>query len=244
MDDERDRRDSSEPAEERLPTWSAEELRRMAADPQLSDDMAMALLSAGELPPEALEILAKNAATLKQRKVLTGIVTHPHAPRHVSLPALRKLFTFELMQVTLAPLVAPDLKRAAEDILIGKLDKIALGERLTLARRGSGRVAAALLHDADEKVVTNALENRFLTEGMLTAAAAGARNGEKVLDLASQHPKWRERPQVRRTLLRNRHLAQAQAVELARDLPAAELDEVLRDSRLPPEIQRKLRKKP
>jgi hypothetical protein len=162
MDDERDPIDSTE-ADDRLARWSADELRRMASDPELSDDMALALLAAGDLPAEAIETLARNAGVMQQRKALTGIVTHPHAPRHVSLPALRKLFTFELMKVAVAPAVAPDLKRAAEDLLIGKLEKIALGERLTLARRASGRVAAALLRDSDVKVVTAALDNRFLT---------------------------------------------------------------------------------
>ena len=242
MDDERDPIDSTE-ADDRLARWSADELRRMASDPELSDDMALALLAAGDLPAEAIETLARNAGVMQQRKALTGIVTHPHAPRHVSLPALRKLFTFELMKVAVAPAVAPDLKRAAEDLLIGKLEKIALGERLTLARRASGRVAAALLRDSDVKVVTAALDNRFLTERMLTAAVAGAHRGEKLPAELCRHPKWRERPDVRLALLRNGNLPQEQALELARGLPARELDEALRASHLPPEIQQELRKK-
>ncbi len=244
MDDERDPQDSPETQAEAPARWSAEELRRMAADPELSDDMALALLAHGDLPPEALEALARNAGARRQRKVLTGIVAHPHTPRHVSLPALRQLFTFELMQVALAPAVTPDLKRAVEDILIGKLEKIPLGERLTLARRASGRIAAALLHDIDAKVVAAALDSRFLTERMLTAEVAEAKPGESLLDLLAQHTKWRERPNIRLALLRNGNLSPAHARELARGLPAADLEEVLRASRLPYEIQQELRRKP
>lgn len=243
MDDEHDPSDSTAAAE-RLARWSADDLRRMASDPELSDDMALALLAAGDLPAEAIETLARNAGIMQQRKALTGIVTHPHAPRHIALPVLRKLFTFELMKVAMAPTVAPDVKRAAEDILIGKLEKVPLGERLTLARRASGRVAAALLRDSDVKVVTAALDNRFLTERMLTAAVAAANRGEKLLDELCRHPKWRERTEVRLALLRNGNLSQERALELARGLPARELDKVLRASHLPPEVQQELRKKP
>ena len=80
------------------------------------------------------------------------------------MPTIRHLYTFELMQVALLPSVLPDVKRAAEEVLISKLASISSGERETLARRSSGRVAAALLLDKEERIMQAALANPQMTE--------------------------------------------------------------------------------
>src|ERR1051326_1815074 len=122
-------------------------LTAVAADPRLSEDLALAMLNRRDLPRETLEALSKNARLAKVRNVRLALVSHPQTPRHVSIPAIRNIYTCELMQVALLPAAAPDVKRAAEEVLIGRLGSIASGERLTLARQGSGRIAAALLVD-------------------------------------------------------------------------------------------------
>ena len=116
----------------------------VAADARLTEDLALALLKHHDLPREALEALSKNGSLMRQRKVRMAVVIAPRTPRHVSVPTIRHLYTFELMQVALLPSVQPDVKRAAEEVLISKLASISSGERATLARRSSGRVAAAL----------------------------------------------------------------------------------------------------
>ena len=132
----------------------------VAGDPRLSEDLALALLNRRDLPREALEALSKNCHVAKQRKVRLALVTHPHTPRHVSVPTIRHIYTFELMQVALLPSVPPDVKRAAEEVLMGRLASIASGERLTLAKQGSGRVAAALLLDREERIMQAAVVSR------------------------------------------------------------------------------------
>jgi hypothetical protein len=101
------------------------------------------------LPPEVLEQLARNANALKSRKVKIALVSHPHTPRHVSVPLARQFYTFDLMKVALSPVVPADVKVAIDDVLISRLKAVTVGERLTLARRASGRVAAALLLDSE-----------------------------------------------------------------------------------------------
>ena len=132
------------PADSLLPAWLA-----TAADPNLTEDLALALLKHAELTPEVLEVLAKNGNALKSRKMKIGLVSHPHTPRHVSVPLARQFYTFELMKVSLAPVVPADVKVAVDDVLISRLNNVTVGERLTLARRASGRVAAALLRDVN-----------------------------------------------------------------------------------------------
>src|SRR5260370_10177898 len=135
-------------AGETAPPASAD-LLRIAADPALTEDLALALLKHPGLPPEVLEQLAKNASALKSRKAKIALASHPRTPRHASVPLARQFYTFDLMKVALSPTVPADVKVAVDDVLISRLKTVTVGERLTLARRASGRVAAALLLDVE-----------------------------------------------------------------------------------------------
>src|SRR5258708_38465205 len=165
-------------AGETAPPASAD-LLRIAADPALTEDLALALLKHPGLPPEVLEQLAKNASALKSRKAKIALASHPRTPRHVSVPLARQFYTFDLMKVALSPGVPADVKVAVDDVLISRLKTVTTGERLTLARRASGRVAAALLLEVEimdgktiagktvareTRVMQAALENPRLTE--------------------------------------------------------------------------------
>ena len=72
------------------PADLAADLLRSAADPLLTEDLALALLKRPDIPPEVLEQFARNANALKSRKVKIALVSHPHTPRHVSVPLARQ----------------------------------------------------------------------------------------------------------------------------------------------------------
>src|ERR1700682_1693014 len=118
----------------------------------LSEDAALALLKSPDVTAEALAQLSKSPISSTSRKVTVGLAAHQRTPRHVSIPLLRRLFTFDLMQMALAPAVAPDIKRAAEEQILTRLQSLPTGQKITLARRASGRVAAGLLRDSDRRV--------------------------------------------------------------------------------------------
>src|SRR6266851_905149 len=143
---------------------SSDILTVAASDPALTEDLALVLLKRSDLPAQALDQLSKNGSLMKSRKVKLAVVEHPRTPRHVSIPIVRHLFTFDLMQVALTPVVPADIKMAAEESLINRLETIPQGERLSLANRASGRVAATPLLDPEPRVVHAALENSRLTE--------------------------------------------------------------------------------
>ena len=120
---------------------SSEVLVAAAADPVLSEDLALALLKRSDLPAQAIDQLSKNGSLMKSRKVKLAVIEHPRTPRHIAIPMVRHLFTFDLMKVALMPAVPADIKRSAEESLINRLERIPQGERLSLAHRafGTGR---------------------------------------------------------------------------------------------------------
>lgn len=212
---------------------SADELKRAASHEALSEELALALLERRDLPADALEALSKNAPALKSRRVLVGMIGHPKTPRHVSLPVIRHLYTFELMQLALSPAVLADIKKAAEETLVSRLEKITLGERITLARRASGRVAAALLLDSEPRVVEAAVTNPFLTEVLIVKALMSEKAPATLVELVCRDGKWSLRREVRIALLRHPLTPANEAAQLARSLPTGVLHELMQDARLP-----------
>ena len=213
-----------------------------ALDPDLNEDLALALLKRAELAPEVLEALSKNSNVMKSRKVKLALVSHSRTPRHVSLPLVRHLFTFDLMRVALTPVVPADIKFAADEVLINRLETLSSGERLTLARRGSGKVAGALLADKETRVMTTALENSRLTEAAIIKALTRQDATIPFVESVSRHPKWSVRREVRVALLRNSKTPITRALEFARSLPASMLREILNGSHLSANIQAYLRR--
>ena len=211
---------------------SPEILTAVAADLRLTEDLALALLNHRDLPREALEALAKNAQLARQRKVRLAIVVHPRTPRHVSVPTIRHLYTFELMQVALLPAVPPDVKRAAEEALISRLANISSGERFTLAKRSSGRVAAALLLDKEERIMQAALANPQMTELFIVRALKTDHGTELLAPAVSRHQKWSFRNDVKAALLANKNTPATRLIQLAGELPIHLIKDVLRNGRL------------
>jgi hypothetical protein len=215
----------------------AEELRAGASESALREDAALSLLKRGDLPTDVLEQLGKNGSVLKSRKVKLALVEHPKTPRHVSLPLVRQLYTFDLMQVALTPVVPADVKLAADEALANRLETLASGERLTLAHRGSGRIAEALLCVGEARVVQAALQNSRLTEASIVRALGRHNVSAAFVEAVSHHPQWSLRREVRVALLRNEKTPMAKAVEFARTLPPALVREILHSSRLPGNVK-------
>jgi hypothetical protein len=237
-----------------------DELLRTAADPALTEDLALSLLKRPDLHPQVLERLAKNAGVLKSRKVKIALASHPRTPRHVSVPLARQFYTFDLMKLALSPGAPADVKVAVDDILIARLETVTTGERLTLARRASGRVAAALLLDGEKahvpviegqiadgktqnpqtRIMQTALGNPRLTEALVISSVLRADASTALVHAVARHAKWSPRKEIRAALLRTKHLSLARALEFSSEIPAAVLRELLDSSRLPSKIKEQL----
>lgn len=220
---------------------SPEILTAVAADPRLTEDLALALLNRRDVPREALERLHKHQSLAKSRKVQLALVMHPHTPRHISIPTIRHLYAFELMQVALLPTVTADIKRAAEESLIARLATISSGERFTLAKQSSGRVAAVLLLDQEERILQAALANPQMTEAWIVKALKSETGAGLLAPAVCRHPKWSHRNEVRSALLANRFTPPGRLEQLASEVPRNMLKEVLRNARLTPAAKAKLK---
>ena len=225
------------PLVEAIHSASSEVLAAAASNPALNEELALTLLQRRDLAADIFARLTKNGRALTSRKVKVALIEHPKTPRHVAIPLLRHLFTFDLMRVALTPTVPADVKIVADETLMNRLETIPSGERLSLAKRGSGRIAAELLLDPEPRVIQTALTNPRLTEAGVIRALTQSTTPPALVESVCHSSGWSVRREVRFALLRNADMPLARALEFARSIPESQLREILHSSQLPENVK-------
>jgi hypothetical protein len=109
----------------------------------------------------------------------------------------------DLVQLTLLAGTSAELKRNAEEQLVARLPQLPLGQKITLARRGTARVAGALLAEGHAQVLSVVLDNPGLTEAQVLKALSRESLPVGVVKAVAQHRKWSHTYNVRLALVRH-----------------------------------------
>ncbi|MGH9792599.1 MAG: hypothetical protein ACRD5W_15430, partial [Candidatus Acidiferrales bacterium] len=139
------------------------------------------------------------------------------------------------------PSAPNEVKRLAEEQILAKLEQLALGQKLTLARRGPARVAGALLAEGHEQVAPLALENPYLTEAQLLRVLARNELPANVAAAVAQHRKWSLLYNVRIALVRNPGTPLARVLSFLPDLTMRDLSDLSGLTTLPANLREYLR---
>ena len=206
---------NSEPNRERARTATGEELASLLHhhetdvllalldNPALGETQLCLLLDRKDLPTEVLEEVARRKPLLKNYRVKRALAFHPRTPRLASLRLIRELYLMDLVQLTLLPGTSAEMKRNAEGQLVARLPQLPLGQKITLARRGTARVAGALLAEGHAQVLSIVLDNPGLTEAQVLRALSRERLPVGVIKAVAQHRKWSHTYNVRLALVRH-----------------------------------------
>jgi hypothetical protein len=211
---------------------SAEVLAALLDNPRLGEQHLTLLLARKDLAREIVLRVAENKQWMKSYPLKTAILKHPRTPRHIAIPLLKFIYPFDLLEIAATPGAAPDLKRLVEDSLLAQRESLALGQRLTLARRGTHRICGALLSDSDSRVIRSALDNPSLTEQAVAAALLMRGGSSELPVLVAEHRRWASLRGVRLALLRNEHLSLARFAAMLPELSLGDLNDLARDPRL------------
>ncbi len=178
-------------------------LAALLDNPALDETKLTVLLSRKDLPAEILVEIARRKTLLKSYAVKKGLLLHPRTPRLVGLRLLKDLYLMDLVQFALSPAVPAELKRYAEEQIVTRLPRLPLGQKITLARRGPGRAAGALLAEGHPQVMPVALGNPYLTEAQVLKALAREKVPVAVVQAVAGHRKWSEIYNVRLLIVRH-----------------------------------------
>jgi hypothetical protein len=178
-------------------------LTALLDNPALDETTLCLLLNRKDLSEELLQEVVSRKRLLNHYRVKRALTFHPRTPRLASLRMIRELYLMDLVQLTLLPGASAELKRNAEAQLLTRLPQLPLGQKITLARRGPARVAAALLVEGHDRIVSVALDNANLTEAQILKVLSREKLPAQVTHAIARHRKWSCSYNVRLALVRN-----------------------------------------
>jgi hypothetical protein len=229
--------------ERRLREAGPDELLALVREqaPELSPAAAQLALRNPYVTAEVIEELAAQKHLLAFYEVKRGLVRCAVTPEVLALRLVGGLFWADLMAIGLDTRLHPRLRRAADQYLLARLPGLAVGEKISIARRAAPAILAQLRHDPTPRVIAALLDNPRLTEGTLSPLVHGERTPGPVLELIAADRRWGARYPLRLALARNPATPLAAALRLLPALHKPDLKAMAGDPRLAEPLRRRAR---
>lgn len=152
---------------------------------------------------EVIEELSAHRDLVSEYGVKAALARHHRTSQAVALRLVPSLFWRDLLEIALDVRLRPIVRRSAEKYLVERLPRLAVGERIALARRAPASIAARLGLDPNLRVVEALLDDPKLTERALLGLVENREASPRTLDLVARHERWGVRPALRAALARN-----------------------------------------
>lgn len=182
---------------------AAEVLRAALKNRVLDEAHLLALLKRRELSEGILKAVYNLDQAKASHQVRLALARHPRLPAPILQTLLPQLYLFELIDLCYLPGVSPDQKLAAERIIIQRLPTTPLGNKITLARRATSTVAAALLKEGLAPLMEPCLGNPRLQEMAIAQFLRGGTASAETISIIARHPRWQARRTLRTAILKN-----------------------------------------
>ena len=209
--------------------FSGEALLASLRNAALDEHHLLALLKRRGLPEELFIALYAGKRLCETHSVKFALVCHSETPAHIVATLLPQLTIFELLKICIIPGMPPDHRLSAERSIIQRLPMQPLGNKLTLARRGT---AALLLREGLPLVVEACLDNPHLKEGALHQFIASPKSTAETISMVARNGRWKGRPNIRLAILKNPRTPAIWFTMFLPGLPPSTLRELLSSSRL------------
>ncbi|HIJ80715.1 MAG TPA: hypothetical protein HPP76_03285, partial [Desulfuromonadales bacterium] len=161
-----------------------------------------------------------------------ALVSHPETPTHIALALLPFIHLFDLLKLCQMPGITSDVHLAAERKIIQQIPLQPLGNKLTLAHRGTAAVVEALLREGIPNLVDACLENPHLKEGSVYQFLSSAQATGETLSIVARSSRWKSRPNIRMAILKNPRTPSIWFTLFLPGLPASTLRDLLAAPRL------------
>jgi hypothetical protein len=191
------------------------------------------LLARKDLPESIIERISKRTRWLDDPAMRQKLAAHPHASRRVATRLLREFHLLDLVQFSLQPATPTETRRLAEELIVGRIGQLPLGQKKMLARRGSAQVAGALLAESSAVVAAAALDNSFLTEAQVLKALSRRTLEPHAVSAIGRHRKWSQLRAVRVALVVHPHVPPDLVLAFLPELPRRDLEDLAALPQLP-----------
>lgn len=208
-----------------------EVLQAALRNPELDHQHILVLLKRRGLEPIITEIYA-NKRLLEADRVKLALIGHPDTPLHIAQTLLPLLYIFDLLKLCLIPGIPADIRLAAERKIVQQIPTQPLGNKLTLARRGTAAIVEALLREGLQNVLEICLDSPHLKEGALYQFLTSAHATAEAVSAVARNSRWKNRPNIRLAILKNPRTPLIWFTLFLPRLPAATVRDLLTSPRL------------
>jgi len=217
-------------------------LVRLLDDARFDDRHLCLLLLRKELSVGFIERVARRKRWLKNYAVRRALAFHPHVPQTLGLKLVHELYVADLVQLALSPSGAPAMKHLAEELVLARLPQLPPAQKMILARRGTARIAGALLADGQAEVVGAVLESPFLNEGHVLRALSRINVPARVIAAIATNGRWIQHYSVRLALVRNPQTPLATVLSFLPSISTIDLQILVQSSSVPSNVRPHVRR--
>ncbi len=186
-----------------LEDLSEDVLHAALKNPQLDDNHLLALLKRRDITEDILKAVYKLKAVAESHSLKLALVKNPATPGPVVQTLLPHLYLFELLDICFLPGATPDQHVAAERAIIQRLPTAPLGNKLTLAHRGTSAIVEALLKEGDPRHIEACLANPRLKEVAVFQFLNGPTADAEAISAVARHPRFKNHSNLQLAILRN-----------------------------------------
>jgi hypothetical protein len=189
----------------------------------LIEDEALAVLENPYITPPICQTIANTQRLASFYSVRLKLVAHKQTPQAHAVKLVHYLYWNDLVRLSVDVKVSAPVRRAIDTLLVGKVDKLTLGERIMSAKRCSHALIKEFLFDPDARVFEALLINQRLREDDLVVVAGSPRASAAQLRLLADDRKWSYRYSIRKALVMNPLTPRSAAASLLRSLRPRDL---------------------
>ncbi len=178
-------------------------LQILLKNPQLNEDHLLALLRRRDLSAELIDAIHKKVQHSISHRMVLALAKNPVTSGTLIRHLLPQLRLFELVDLIYLPGATPDQKLAAERTIQQRLPTTPLGNKITLARRGTANLVAELLKEGHPQLFEACLSNPRLKEAAIYQFLRGATASAETISMVARHNRWKQRANLRLAILKN-----------------------------------------
>lgn len=213
-------------------------------NPKLDESHLCLLLGRMDLSTAILNEIAKHEDWIRSYRVRRSLAFHPHVPQTLGVQLVRELFVTDLVQLVFAACGAPVLRHLAEELVLTRLPQLPSAQKIKLARRGTPRIAGALLADGSSEVLSVVLDSPLLNEGQVLKVLARIAIPDRVVKAIAEHARWSNIYSIRLALLRTSKTPLARVLVFLPNIATNDLNALVQSSAVPqvflPHVRRAL----
>ena len=219
-----------------------EVLLALLRNPAFDEHHLLALIRQRDLPQAVFTSIYANKALIESHLVKFALIINPGTPSNITSTLLPQLTIFELLKICLLTGITPDQRLSAERVIIQRIPTQPLGNKMTLARRGTSAIVESLLREGLPPLVEACLDNPHLKEGSVHQFITGATSTAETISMVARSGRWKGRPNIRLAILKNPRTPTIWYTLLLPGLPRSTVRELLSAPRLTPAQKELVRK--